>query len=267
MKGGFKENIMNIRQHNRLAWNKQVEKGNRWTIPASAEEIAAARRGEWRIVLTPTRPVPHEWLPDLPGKRVLCLASGGGQQAPILAAAGAQVTVLDNSPKQLAQDRLVAEREGLTLATVEGDMADLSMFADQCFDYIVHPVSNIFVPDVRPVWREAFRVLRRGGIMVSGITNPVVYLFDYALWEKSGILRVKYRLPYADPEQLSEDERRRYREEGIPFEFGHTLEDQIGGQLAAGFILTGFYEDYDDEGDSPLREFLPTFIATRAVKP
>ena len=146
-------------------------------------------------------------------------------------------------------------------------MADLSMFADQSFDYIVHPVSNIFVPDVRPVWREAFRVLRHGGIMVSGITNPVVYLFDYALWEKSGVLQVKYRLPYADPEQLSEDERRRYREEGMPFEFGHTLEDQIGGQLAVGFILTGFYEDYDDEDDSPLREFLPTFIATRAVKP
>ena len=258
---------MNIRQHNRFAWDKQVEKGNRWTIPASPEEISAARRGEWRIVLTPTRPVPHEWLPDLPGKRVLCLASGGGQQAPILAAAGAQVTVLDNSPKQLAQDRLVAERESLILATVEGDMADLSMFADQSFDYIVHPVSNIFVPDVRPVWREAFRVLRHGGIMVSGITNPVVYLFDYALWEKSGVLQVKYRLPYADPEQLSEDERRRYREEGMPFEFGHTLEDQIGGQLAVGFILTGFYEDYDDEDDSPLREFLPTFIATRAVKP
>jgi len=31
-----------------------------------------------------------------------CLASGGGQQGPVLAAAGAHVTVFDNSPRQLA---------------------------------------------------------------------------------------------------------------------------------------------------------------------
>jgi 2-polyprenyl-3-methyl-5-hydroxy-6-metoxy-1,4-benzoquinol methylase len=70
---------------------------------------------------------------------VLCLASGGGQQGPILAAAGARVTVFDNSPQQLAQDRFVARREGLTLETVEGDMRDLSVFADVSFDLIVHP--------------------------------------------------------------------------------------------------------------------------------
>ena len=81
---------------------------------------------------------------------MLCLASGGGQQGPILAAAGANVTVFDNSPRQLAQDRLVADREGLAIETVLGDMADLSAFPDARFDLIVHPVSNVFVPDVRP---------------------------------------------------------------------------------------------------------------------
>ena len=70
--------MLNIRDYNREAWNKQVKKGNIWTIPASPEEISAARKGNWRIVLTPTKPVPHSWLPDLPGKKVLCLASGGG---------------------------------------------------------------------------------------------------------------------------------------------------------------------------------------------
>lgn len=144
---------MNVREHNRVAWNRQVEQGNRWTIPVSGAEIAAARHGQWEILLTPSRPVPRAWFPDLEGLDVLCLASGGGQQAPILAAAGARVTVLDNSPRQLAQDRMVAERESLALTTVEGDMSDLSAFPGERFALIVHPVSNVFVPDVRPVWR------------------------------------------------------------------------------------------------------------------
>lgn len=259
---------MDIREHNRLAWDRQVEKGNQWTVPVGPEAIAAARKGQWTILLTPTKPVPRGWLPDLRGQQVLCLASGGGQQGPVLAAAGAQVTVLDNSPKQLESDRLVAEREGLAVATVEGDMADLSMFSDRSFDLVVHPVSNVFVPDVRPVWREAFRVLRRQGILIAGFDNPVVHLFDYALIEHTGKLEVKYALPYSDVEHLTEEEKQRYQEEGIPFEFSHTLEDQIGGQIAAGFVITGFYEDYDQAGDdSPLRNYMPTYIATRAMKP
>ena len=178
------------------------------------------------------------------------------------------MTVLDNSPKQLERDRLVTEREGLAIATVEGDMADLSMFSDQSFDIVVHAVSNVFVPDVRPVWREAFRVLRSKGILIAGFNNPVVHLFDYALIERTGKLEVKYALLYSDVEHLTEEEKRRYKEEGIPVEFSHTLEEQIGGQIVAGFVITGFYEDYDREDDnSSLRKYMPTYIATRAMKP
>ncbi len=104
---------------------------------------------------------------------ILCLASGGGQQAPILAAAGANVTVFDNSPAQLRQDALVAQREGLPLRTVQGDMRDLSAFGDDSFDLIFHPVSNIFVPEVRPVWRECYRVVRPGGVLLMGTLNPI----------------------------------------------------------------------------------------------
>ena len=259
---------MDIREHNRLAWDRQVENGNQWTVPVGPEEIAAARRGQWTIYLTPTKPVPRTWLPDLLGQQVLCLASGGGQQGPVLSAAGAHVTVLDNSPKQLEGDRLVAEREGLAIETVEGDMADLTMFPDGQFDAIVHPVSNVFVPDVWPVWREAFRVLRSEGVLIAGFGNPVQYLFDYELIERTGRLEVEYALPYSDVEHLTEEEKRRYEEKGIPFEFSHTLEDPIGGQIAAGFVISGFYEDYDREGDAnPLRDHMPTYMATRSMKP
>jgi len=255
-----------VREYNRDAWDRQVESGNRWTVPVDPQTIAAARQGQWQIVLTPTKPVPAAWFPDLPGLDVLCLASGGGQQGPILAAAGACVTVLDNSPRQLAQDRIVAEREGLQLETVEGDMADLHMFPEERFDLIVHPVSNCFIPDVRPVWREAYRVLRRGGALLSGFVNTATYIFDWPLLEQ-GVLEVRHPLPYSDLESLSYEEKARYAQEGQPFEFSHTLEDQIGGQIDAGFLIGGFYEDVNppDEEDL-LREYLPHYLVTRALK-
>ena len=257
------ERETDVRAFNREAWNKNVENRNPWTIPVSRDVIAAARRGDWEIILTPTKPVPKDWFPKLASCDVLCLASGGGQQGPILAAAGANVTVYDNSPKQLAQDRAVAEREHLKIRTVEGDMRDLSVFADESFDLIVHPVSNCFVPDVRPVWREAYRVLRHGGAIISGFDNPVLYLFDPAK-EKEGVLEVRFSLPYSELSSISEEERARHYGKDAPLEFGHTLQDQIGGQIDAGFVITGFYED-TFPGEL-ISEHCDSFIATRAVK-
>jgi SAM-dependent methyltransferase len=255
---------MDIRAYNRRAWDRHVEQGNPWTLPVGPEAIAAARQGQWDIILTPTKPIPKDWFPDLRGADVLCLAGGGGQQGPILAAAGATVTVFDNSPRQLAQDRMVANRDGLILQTVEGDMRDLSQFADASFDLIVHPCSNMYVPDVQPVWAEAYRVLRPGGALLAGFLNPVLYTFDQQLAE-SGVLQVKYALPYSDLTSLSEAERQQYIDEGDALEFGHTLDAQIGGQLAAGFLLAGFYEDR--RSGVSLARYMPTHLATRALKP
>jgi SAM-dependent methyltransferase len=254
---------MDVRAYNREKWDLQVEQGNRWTIPASPERIEAARRGEWSVLLTEQKPVPRSWFPDdIHGVDILCLASGGGQQGPVLAAAGANVTVFDNSPRQLEQDRLVAKRDGLVLITVEGDMRDLSVFGDGCFDMVFHPVSNVFCPEVRPVWREAFCVLRPGGVLLAGFNNPYVYIFDIPQAEK-GIFEVKNPLPY-DSTKLSDEERLRVFGEAYPLEFSHSLEEQIGGQLEAGFLLAGLYED---QQASPLGKYMPFYIATRAVKP
>lgn len=258
------EAIMNIREYNRQAWDKEVEQQNEWTVPVSSEVIAAARQGQWAIVLTETRLVPREWFPDLTGQDVLCLASGGGQQGPILAAAGAKVTVLDNSPQQLRQDRYVTERDGLALMTVEGDMADLSMFSAESFDLVFHPASNVFVPKVRPVWREAYRVLRPGGVLLAGFLNPVMFIFDYELSER-GVLQVRHALPYSDLTSLSEAKRQQLLAKGEPLTFGHTLEDQIGGQLEAGFMITGFYEDRHRAEE--IARYTATYIATRAIRP
>lgn len=255
-----------IRAYNRAAWDREVERKNPWTVPVGPEVIAAARKGEWNIMLTPRKLVPRAWFPEaLAEVDVLCLAASGGQQAPILAAVGASVTVLDNSPRQLEQDRMVAEREGLEIKIVEGDMRDLGAFSKSSFDLIVHPVSNCFVDNIRPVWREAFRVLRRGGVLLAGFAQPVAFALDLAA-EKRGALEIKHTIPYSDVTSPSEEERKLLRERDEPLCFGHTLEDQIGGQLDAGFLITGYYDDLAADGELVAR-YLPTFGATRAIKP
>lgn len=249
---------------NRQAWDRQVEQGNEWTRPVSPEQVAAARRGDVRVLLTPIRPVPADWLGPLAGARVLALASAGGQQGPLLAAAGAHVTVLDNSPRQLEQDRRVGERESLDLRLELGLMTDLSRFPDAAFDLVFHPCSNVFVPDVRPVWGEAARVLRPGGRLLAGITNPLVYLFDEDA-EDAGELVVRHPLPYSDLEHASEETLARKRDAGTPLEFSHSLEAQLGGQLEAGLVLTGLYED--GQPGRELGRWTPLYLATRAEKP
>ena len=255
---------MDIRSYNREAWNREVEGGeNRWSQPVDAETIARAKSGQFSIVLTENKPVPMEWFPPLSGADILCLASGGGQQAPVLAAAGARVTVLDNSPAQLKQDQFVAAREALSITTVEGDAADLSMFAAESFDLVFNPVSTAFMPDVRAVWRECYRVLRPGGVLMTGSMNPVHYIFDLYKADE-GILEVAHSIPYSDLSSIPQEDLDELLEKGLPVEFGHSLTDLLGGQCDAGFVITHLYEDYMPE--SPLHKYHPSYIATRAVK-
>lgn len=246
---------------NREAWDHQVANGIEWTVPVTPEQVAAAHLGIWKVILTPTKPVPRTWFPpNLPGVDILGLASGGGQQGPILAAAGANVTIFDNSPRQLAQDRMVADREGLAIHTVQGDMADLSVFPDESFDLIFHPVSNIFVEAVDPVWRECYRVLRRGGALLAGFVQPHTYCFDL----RDGVYHLRFSLPYSDRTSISSEERSERFGAQTPLEFSHTFTDLIGGQLTAGFHLVDMYEDSDER--DPLTQYMSLYMATRALK-
>lgn len=259
--------MTDVLDHNRRVWNKQSLSGeNRWCQPVDRNTIRRAREGTWDVILTPNICVPRAWFNDVRGKDVLCLASGGGQQAPVLAAAGARVTSYDNSEEQLALDAQVAQREGLEIKTIRGDMANLAALDSERFDLVFHPVSNVFAEAVRPVWKECYRVLRKSGRLLAGFMNPAFFLFDHDALAAGGAPVVVNRLPYADirdldPEQL---ELRRGRVEA--FEFSHSLDDQIGGQLDAGFIIAGYYEDTWDDEATPLNKYMPTSMATLALK-
>lgn len=256
--------VMDIGQHNREAWNAQVAEGDRWTVPVDAETIARARKGDWSVILTPVKAVPRDWFGEIAGRDILGLASGGGQQMPVLAAAGARVTSFDASDAQLAQDRFVADRDGLTIATVQGFMHDLSAFSDDSFDLIFHPCSNCFAPEILPVWRECARVLRPGGALLAGFNNPINFIFDWRALD-AGRLEVRHALPYSHFD-LPEDERAELFTHYPMMEFSHTLEDQIGGQLAAGLHLTSMFED-DWGRPDPIAAIYKPFIATRAILP
>lgn len=249
---------MDYTEINAKAVDRWIEDGWEWGVPISREQFADALNGKWSMLLTPNKPVPKEWYPDLRGKKVLGLASGGGQQMPIFAACGAECTVLDYSEKQIESDLSVAEREGYKINAVRADMTKPLPFEDDSFDLIFHPVSNCFIEDVMHVWKECYRILKKDGRLMAGLDNGFNYLFD-----EQNEKEVKYRLPFnplKDKEQLKSVEK---DDSGI--QFSHTLEEQIRGQLKAGFMLIDLYEDTNGQGI--LREYgVPTFWATLVVK-
>jgi SAM-dependent methyltransferase len=251
--------MRDARQHNRRFWDEQARSSGQWSTPVTPEAIHAARCGNWQVHLTPLRPVPDEWLLPIDGRDLLGLAAGGGQQGPIFAAAGARTTVFDFSTEQLAKDRSLAEEHGLDLRTVEGDVTDLSAFDDDTFDVVFHPCASMYVDDVRAVWREAHRVLRAGGTLLAGFNNPAVYIFDWSA-HVEGRLVVRHPLPFSDARDLPDEEREHYIEQGMALEYSHTFDEQIGGQLEAGFEIIGFYEDRQPGLEAA--RYMPTAFAT-----
>lgn len=240
--------------------------------PVSADVVAQARVGDWAVILTPTKVVPWSWFGVAPGAglngiRVLCLASGGGQQVPVLAAAGARVTSFDYSAVQLEKDAEVAAREHLDVRIEQGDMADLSRFADRSFDLIFHPVSNVFAADPIPVWQECARLLVPGGRLLAGFMNPDYFLFDHQDIEDGGPMTVRYPLPYADIDHLPKPRLEALVADNQALEFSHSLDSQIGAQLRAGLLLEGFYEDRWSDEATALNRYMPTSMATLARKP
>ena len=184
---------MNYQDLNAATIDRWVDEGWEWGVPLSHEAYAKALAGEWEMRLTPGKPVPRAWFPPLAGCRVLGLAAGGGQQMPLFAALGAKCTVLDYSSRQIESERRVAAREGYEITCVRADMTKPLPFADGSFDLVFHPVSNCYIREVEPVWRECGRVLRPGGLLMAGLDNGFNYLFDD---EES--LTVTGRLPF-DP--------------------------------------------------------------------
>jgi len=250
----------NYQDINAKTIDRWIEEGWEWGTPISHEEYVKALQGEWQVLLTPTVFVPREWFGnngDIRGKRILGLASGGGQQMPIFAAAGAICTVLDYSDLQIESERLVAEREGYEINIIQADMTKPLPFEGESFDIIFHPVSNCYIEDVHSVFKECARVLKKGGIMLGGFDTEINFLVDD---EEE---RIVNSMPF-NP-LINEKQRKQLEETDSGIQFSHTVVDQIGGQLKAGLTLVDLYDDTNGYGR--LHELnVKTFLATKTVK-
>ena len=207
-----------------------------WSHPATAEQLQRAREGTPGLPFGVNDSIPAAWLGNLRGRKVLCLAGAGGLQAPLLACAGAEVTVLDLSEKMLDKDREIAAREGLSIRIEHGNMCDLGRFEDGSFDLVLNPPSLFYVPDVMPVFREVYRVLKSGGSFIMISMAPIAYVCDYD--EALGCYKAVNRMPYRSTD---------HADQGDWVEYGHTMESYIGGQLQCGFVLTGYKESQQED--------------------
>ena len=247
---------MNYQDMNAQITDKWCDDGWIWGKPISHETYLKALKGDYEVYLTPTKPVPHAWLNDLKGKKILGLASGGGQQLPIFSALKAECTLLDYSQRQCLSEKAVAEREGYTIEIINGDMTKPLPFKDESFDLIFHPVSNCYVKEVEPIFKECYRILKRGGVLLGGYDLEFHYIFD----DNDNIV---YHLPFdptINPEQYADSLKNDW---GITF--SHSLEEQIGGQLKAGFRIVDLYDDTG--GSGTLHDHnVATFIAVKSIK-
>ena len=229
--------------------NELVENNVNWSACATPEDMQMAREGQLTLKFY-EKEIPADWLADVKGKKVLCLAGAGGLQAPLLACAGAEVTVLDLSEKMLEKDKQVAEQEHLNIRIEKGNMCDLSRFADGSFDYILNPPSLMYVPDITPVFKECYRVLKTGGTFIMMAPNPLNYLCDYVNDENGGYYKAVNRMPYCSSD---------FDDMGDWIEYGHTMEDYLGGQIACGFVINGYVE-------CQMEDITELQFLTRAVK-
>lgn len=203
--------------------NKWVKDGWQWGKPIGHEEFVKAKNGECNALLSPNKFVPKEWFPPLKGKRLPGLASGGGRQMPVFAALGADCAALDYSEERLASERYVAERESYPMTIVKADMTERFPFPGEMFDVIFHPASNCYVENVRHIWNERFRVLKKGGVLLAGMNNGICYLLDDS---ENLPLVVVNKLPYNPLKDHALYEKINWEYDNI--QFSHSLEEQIG---------------------------------------
>lgn len=245
--------------HNRRAWDERPQRRAWHTEPATEKDF-----------LDPLAVVDDcGWLGgNVRGRRVLCLAAGGGKHGPLLAAAGAEVTVVDLSPAMLEQDRRVAAARGLTLRTVEASMDNLSMLPRAAFEIVIQPVSTCYASDLAAVYSEVARVTAPAGLYISQHKQPASLQAEASPSARGYTLTEPYYR--AEPLPLPPAMDGLQHREGGTVEFLHRWSKLLGGLCRAGFVIEDLVEPRHED---PLAEpgtfghrcrFLPPFVTVKA---
>jgi SAM-dependent methyltransferase len=228
--------------YNKERWEALVKAKALFTRPWFDLDIISARErlDRWGL------------LGDLNGKRVLCLAGGGGQQSVAFALLGAEVSVLDISDGQLSKDREAAAYYGVEVSTHQGDMRDLSDFADDAFDVVWHPYALNFVPDCRVVFRQVARVLRPGGLYHFAAANPFAAGMGTRDWNGDGyVVRRQYveeaLVSYDDEPWVFRENPEAQKSIGGPREYRQTLGRILNGLVECKLVIVRMLEWADHE--------------------
>jgi len=205
-------------------------------------------------------------LGNLKNKKVLCLASGGGQQGIGFALLGAKITVVDFSGEQLEKDKIVSKKFSLPIRIIKTDMRKLSMFEDAKFDVIYQPYSINYIPETNILFDEVSRIIKSGGIYYLMFHNPFVHgswktgcwggkwnkseLWNgigYPIWQpyKDG-----YKIKTADPTWNFTNSDGKKIKIKSPQEFKHTLSTIMNGLIKRGFNIIKFDEYKNDDLNS-----------------
>ncbi len=235
------EYVALARQHNRRAWDALVAQEQRFTRPARDADVADS----------PATVAGDSWLVGgVVGRRVLCLAAGGGRQSAFYAAAGALVTVVDISPAMLALDRQVAAERGLNIRAIEASMDDLSCFRVSEFDIVIQPVSSCYIPDIARMYREVSRVIVAGGVYISQHKQPG----SLQTGVRASVNGYELEEPYYRGGPLPQVAGSPHREEGT-LEFLHRWEELIGELCRAGFVIEDLLEPVHGNAQAAPGEF------------
>jgi len=252
--------MTNYREINRKAWAYLAQSGCDSSHPYGTNEFAAAR--QWLD--------PRRWIPWNNVSSVLCLACGGGQQAPLFASLGCRVTVADVSPDQLNIDREVAARYGFEIEVVEADMLDLSFLYGRGFDLVYQAISACYVPDVRRLYREVFHVLKCSGYYRVEHWNPThLQLPERRRWDGSAY-RITRTHALREPIPYTPWDKNADRPGATCWHFFHPLDALIGGLCDAGFVIVRFGESTNGKlsgepgSHTHLAAYLPSFFSLLA---
>ncbi len=246
----------------------EIAKGAKYAIPwldLDTEAYRAYREGRTDRLPEPycDDPADRMLMADVQGREVLCLASGGGQQSAVFSLLGANVTVFDLTPEQLAGDRRAARHYGYEVTTLQGDMRDLSVLPDAHFDRVYQPISTLFIPDLRELYVGVARVLKPGGLYFSQYCVPLLGLVQDPVWNGEGypiLVTQLYRRG-----AIYEIDGKQNLTAGESFgEFHHLLSDMINGLLAEGLTIRGVWESPRPDEGPPLSELEPGSEAHRA---
>lgn len=154
---------------NRTAWNT-ISRAyqDRYQLPTDTLVYGPRCPGEDELQL----------LGDVDGRCAIVLGCGGGQDCIVLAKRGAQVVGIDLSDRQIEYGRRLAEREGVLVTLLQGNVEELKQIDDESQDLALSLHALNYVERIDRVFAEALRVLQPGSPLVFSVHHPMDACLD-----------------------------------------------------------------------------------------